>query len=144
MQPIQLSHGLKILRGGCLCGAVEYSTPDNFQYAGYCHCSDCQKFSGSLFNAFGGVPRPTFSVIRGAEHIRRYAKNEESILCFCANCGSSLFADKPRKNIVHIRLGSLLDRQSLAPQFHTFVSEKAPWYQITDGLPQFLTERITS
>lgn len=128
---------MKTLRGACLCGAVEYSTPDDFRYAGYCHCTDCQQFSGSFFNAFGGVPRPTFVVTRGAEHVGKHAKNEESILCFCTKCGSSLYADKPKINMVHIRLGSLLDRQSLAPQYHAYVGEKAPWYRIADGLPQY-------
>ena len=134
---------LKTLHGGCLCSAVEYCTPDDFKYAGYCHCADCQKFSGSLFNAFGGVPRQAFTVIRGAEHIKRFAKNADSLLCFCAICGSSLFADKPTKGMVHIRLGSLRDRPSLAPQFHQFVRDKAPWYQITDGLPQYDFQRNT-
>jgi len=126
-----------LLHGGCLCGAVAYTTPDDFRYAGYCHCTDCQQFSGSLFNAYGGVPRSTFVILRGAERIRRYAKNEESVLCFCGDCGSSLFADKLRMDMVHLRLGTLRDRQSLAPQHHVHVADKAPWYHITDGLPQY-------
>jgi hypothetical protein len=120
---------------------VEYCTSDDFKYAGFCHCTDCQQFSGSLFNAFGGVPRQTFTVIRGQDSIARFAKNEDSILCFCSRCGSSLFADKPMMGMVHIRLGTLRDRQSLAPQFHAFVQDKAPWYQITDGLPQYAAQR---
>jgi hypothetical protein len=134
---------IKILRGGCMCGAVAYSTSDDFKYAGYCHCTDCQQFSGSLFNAFGGVPRESFVVTKGQEHIKRFTKNEESILCFCAICGSSLFAEKPKKEMIHIRLGSLRDHQSLAPQFHAFVQDKAPWYEITDGLPQYDFHKTT-
>lgn len=42
----------KTLRGRCLCGAVEYQIPDTLEYAGYCHCSECRRFSGSAFSAF--------------------------------------------------------------------------------------------
>ena len=47
---------MKKLTGRCLCGAIEYSVPDRFQYPGYCHCSDCRKFSGSSFSVIGGIP----------------------------------------------------------------------------------------
>jgi hypothetical protein len=134
----------RLLRGGCLCGAIEYSVSDEFEYVGYCHCTDCQQFSGSFFNAFGGVSRRHFVVKRGLECISRFPKNEESSLCFCSRCGSSLFAEKRTKDVIHIRLGSLRDRQTLAPQFHAFVVDKSPWVEIRDGLPQFAQARTSN
>jgi len=128
---------MKTLKGGCLCGAVEYSIPDALQYAGYCHCSECRRFSGSIFSAFGGIPKESFHIAKGAENIKHYQKSANTVLGFCNVCGSSLYADKPQKGMIHLRLGTLHDVPSLTPQTHAFVGSKVPWYQIKDDLKQF-------
>ena len=51
----------------------------------------------------------------GEEEIRYYKKSEASNMASCKVCGSSLFADKVAKGLVHIRLGSLVDFPSLKP-----------------------------
>lgn len=127
---------MKELSGRCLCGAVRYAVPDALHYAGYCHCSDCRRFSGSAFSAMGGLPLAQLRILEGAEHIARYVKSGQTVLCFCRNCGSSLYAEKPQRGMVHLRLGTLDEAPALAPQFHSYVASKAPWYAIEDDLPQ--------
>jgi hypothetical protein len=129
------------LKGRCLCGAIEYVVPDDLKYAGFCHCSECRQFSGSAFSAFGGVSKSAFRVVKGAENIKHYKKTEDTILGFCSICGSSLYAEKPKKGMVHLRLGTLADAPSLKPQTHSFVGSMAPWYEIKDDLPQFEAAR---
>jgi hypothetical protein len=34
-------------------------------------------------------------------------------------------------------LGVLVDDPGIRPSFHVFVGSKAPWFEITDELPQF-------
>lgn len=128
---------MKKLQGRCLCGAVAYQVADNFQYSGFCHCSDCRRFSGSACSAMGGVAASEFEVLRGQESIGRYVKSEQSVMGFCRECGSSLFAEKPKKGMVHLRLGTLEEPPSLKPQFHSYVGSKAAWDHIGDALPQF-------
>ncbi len=69
----------KTLRGRCLCGAVEYQIPDALEYAGYCHCSECRRFSGSAFSAFGGIPDSDLEIVKGERHIASYRKSEDSL-----------------------------------------------------------------
>jgi hypothetical protein len=38
---------------------------------------------------------------------------------------------------VHLAMGTLVDTPSIRPTHHIFVGPKAPWYEITDGLPQY-------
>jgi hypothetical protein len=38
---------------------------------------------------------------------------------------------------VHVAMGSLRDVPSIRPSEHIFVGSKAPWFEITDDLPQF-------
>lgn len=132
---------MKEIRGRCLCGAVEYAAPDDLRYAGYCHCTDCRQFSGSAFSAYGGLPKADFRVLKGQDSIAHYRKSENTVLGFCRICGSSLYADKPNKGMIHIRLGTLEQAPSLRPQTHSYVGSKAAWFEIRDELPQFQAAR---
>lgn len=59
------------------------------------------------------------------------------LTAFCGNCGSSLYAEKPKRGMLHLRIGTLDEAPSLRPQFHSFVASKAEWDTICDGLPQY-------
>jgi hypothetical protein len=84
-----------------------------------------------------GIPAEEFVVVQGSEQIKRYMKSENTVLAFCSVCGSSLFAEKPKRGMVHLRIGTLNEAPSLRPQFHSYVGSKAEWDTICDGLPQF-------
>ena len=128
---------MKKLTGRCLCGTVEYEVTDTFKYSGFCHCSDCRRFSGSAASAMAGIEAEEFRIEKGADAITTYEKSASTVLAFCRVCGSSLYAVKPKRNMVHLRLGTLNEAPNLAPQFHSYVGSKATWDQICDGLPQF-------
>lgn len=128
---------MKKISGRCLCGAVEYEVNDNFKYSGFCQCSDCRRFSGSASSAMAGIPLEEFHLLKGEASLKRYVKSDSTVLAFCGHCGSSLFADKPKRGMVHLRLGTLNEAPSLRPQFHSFVASKAEWDSIGDGLPQY-------
>ncbi len=55
----------------------------------------------------------------------------------CGRCGSLLFSVVRDGEYVHVALGSLADPPSLRPTKHIFVGSKAPWFTITDDLPQY-------
>lgn len=128
---------MRRIAGRCLCGAVHYQVNDNFGYSGFCHCSNCRRFSGSASSAMAGIALQEFDILQGQGSIKRYVKSENTVLAFCGNCGSSLYAEKPKRGMVHLRLGTLNEAPSLRPQFHSFVSSKADWDNICDGLPQY-------
>ncbi len=125
------------IKGSCVCGDVKFSVCDQFKYVGFCHCTDCRKFSGSAFSSFGGISKSLLKISQGEEAIGRYEKGSDSILCFCTSCGSSLFSDKPISGLVHIRLGTLEESPSKRPQLHIFTSSRVDWHEISDDLPQF-------
>jgi hypothetical protein len=128
---------MRQITGRCLCGQVKYIVRDNFRYSGFCHCSDCRRFSGSSSSAIAGIGVAEFTVLEGSEKVKRYVKSENTILAFCLNCGSSLYAEKPKRGMIHLRLGTLDEAPALRPQFHSYVASKAAWDTICDGLPQF-------
>lgn len=128
---------METLVGSCLCRKVKIRIPDNFQYMGNCHCSECRKFSGSAFATAAGVKCDELVITEGEKYITYYHKTDDTDLAFCSNCGSSLFSKKLNTNMCNIRLGILDDAPTQKPTFHIFVGSKASWYEITDNLKKF-------
>jgi hypothetical protein len=125
-----------VLAGKCECGAVRYSVADEFLYASNCHCSRCRAATGSAFKPFAGIEREKLQITNGADGL--LIVGEETLNdTRCAKCGSLLFSVVRDGAYVHVALGSLVDSPSLRPTKHIFVGSKAPWFEITDDLPQF-------
>ena len=127
---------MKELKGRCLCGDVEYSIPDNLIYAGYCHCSECRRWTGSPFSASGGVPTLDFKLTKGRDNLICYKKGQHTLSYFCKSCSSMLYGDVEDYDMTFILLGTLDVSPSLKPQWHIYTGSKVEWYEITDNLPQ--------
>lgn len=122
------------LLGSCLCQKVCYQVTDAFIFAANCHCGACRRTTGSAFKAFARIHGEELTVIRGEGDISSFAKgqfNDEH----CKTCGSLLFS-RVDGGCVHVTMGTLIDAPSTSPTDHIFVGSKAPWFTITDALPQ--------
>jgi hypothetical protein len=127
---------MSVLHGKCECGAVRYRVADEFRYALNCHCSRCRAATGSAFKAFAGIERAKLEL--SAEPDALLIVGEELLNdTRCGTCGSLLFSVVREGEYVHVALGSLVDAPSIRPSAHIFVGSKAPWFEITDDLPQF-------
>jgi hypothetical protein len=124
------------LRGACLCGAVQLSVADEFVYAAMCHCSICRRATGSAFKAFAGIERGKLSITRGEDALMAFGE-ENGNDTRCKVCGSFLFSVVRDGEFVHVAMGCLIDDPTIRPTEHIFVGSKAPWFSITDGLPQY-------
>lgn len=126
----------RLLVGRCLCGAVEYAVGDAFEYAGMCHCGDCRRATGSAFKPFAGIGRAALSVTKGRSDTMRYGGDPDHDI-HCRHCGSLLYSVVREGEYVHVAMGTLVDDPSIRPTEHIFVASKAPWFTITDDLPQY-------
>jgi hypothetical protein len=124
------------LTGGCLCGAVGYAVADAFRYAMNCHCSNCRRATGSAFKPFAGIERDRLRIVRGQDAVLTYGDAAGHDV-HCGTCGSLLYSVVRAGAFVHVTLGSLIDEPATRPSMHIFVGSKAPWFTITDDLPQF-------
>ena len=127
-----------LLLGGCRCGAVRYRVADEFLYAWNCHCSRCRAATGSAFKSLAGIEREKLEIVEGADELLVVGEDVEVLNdTRCARCGSFLFSVVRGGDYVHVGMGSLIDVPTIRPQAHIFVGSKAPWFEITDDLPQF-------
>jgi len=126
------------MRAECLCAGIRIEISGKLGPVVYCHCSRCQKASGTAFGANADVRRKYWAFVSGEELIREFESSPGIFRAFCSRCGSPVYSrrrDAP--DVVRLRLGLLSDdpeRRSLA---HFWVQSKAPWFEIADGLPQF-------
>jgi hypothetical protein len=125
-----------MLAGKCECGAVRYRVPDEFLYAANCHCSNCRAGTGSAFKPFAGIEREKLQVTEGQDTLLVWG-DDQGNHTRCGACGSLLYSVVRDGAYVHVALGSLTDEPTIRPAGHIFVGSKAPWYEITDDLPQY-------
>jgi hypothetical protein len=133
----QIGGGI-VHRGSCLCGSVKYTTTAELGPFGYCHCTSCRKASGSAHAANAPVPRGHFHLVAGADELREHESTPGKHRAFCGRCGSPIYARlDAAPDVIRLRLGSLDTPFGERPRAHTWVSDKADWEPIDDGLPQF-------
>ena len=124
-----------MLNGKCECGAVRYRVADEFRYAANCHCSNSRAATGSAFKPFAGIEREKLEVTDGADRLLIWGDADNNHTR-CGVCGSLLYSVVRDGSYVHVALGSLADTPAVKPTEHIFVGSKAPWFEITDALPQ--------
>jgi hypothetical protein len=128
----------KPLQGGCLCGAVRFEITAPFLLAGYCHCTHCQRRTGTGSSANGRVPQHGFRLLQGQDQLRAFQPPTGVPKVFCVTCGSALFSGQPLSDEqVAVRLGALDGDPGIRPQFRQFADSAAPW----EPLPQDDLER---
>lgn len=121
------------LQGGCLCGAVRYEVSAPIISAGYCHCTHCQKRTGTGSSANCRVPQHGFQLLSGADQLRSYRPPTGVPKLFCSICGSALFSGDPfHDEQVAIRLGTFDQDPGLRPHYRQFVDSTAPWEPVPD------------
>lgn len=119
-----------------MCRSVTYEVADEFSYAVNCHCSNCRRTTGSAFKPLAGIEIGKLRIVDGAESTMSYG-DEVTYNVHCRKCGSLLYAVVRDGAYAHIAMGTLVDTPSIRPTHHIFVGSKAPWFEITDDLPQF-------
>jgi hypothetical protein len=127
------------LKGGCGCGAVRFEIDAPLVAAAYCHCTRCQRRSGTAAQASARVRDGTLRVLQGNELLGAWNAGSGLEKVFCSECGSALFARDPDSaQITIVRLGAIDGDPGVRPSAHQFVAYAAPWEPIPDdGLPRF-------
>lgn len=126
------------ISGHCLCGRVRFVIAGRLGPVGYCHCSQCRRASGTAFAANADVRRSDIGFDSGLDDVTEYESSPGKFRAFCSRCGSPVYsrtASDPER--VRVRLGTLDQDPGRRALAHCWVGSKAPWFEITDQLPQF-------
>jgi hypothetical protein len=124
------------IAGGCLCGKVRYSASGDPAFAGVCHCTDCQKFTGSAFAAIVGVPKSALTIQGDLAVYSKTGESGKSIhRRFCPHCGSSVADALP--DIVMLGAGTLDDASWVKPGMQIYCDSAQPWVHLGGDLKSF-------
>lgn len=130
----------EFLTGGCACGAVRYRMNSTPIYVNNCHCTLCQRQTGStsVVNMFieadavessGATTRHSVKAGSGGEHV----------IVRCADCGTAMWSEYPRLGAlgIGVRAGTLDQPERVRPDAVIFTAQKMPWVTLPEGIPHF-------
>jgi hypothetical protein len=127
------------LTGGCLCGAIRFEVTEPLVSSRYCHCTRCQRRTGTAASPGARVAPGSLRWLSGEEQIKVWWPPEGWGKAFCPECGSHLFSqspDDPERRSV--RLGAIDGDPGIRPTARQFVANAAVWEPIPDdGLERF-------
>lgn len=126
-----------MIRGSCLCGTVRYEISGPLDRLTHCHCSQCRKAHGAAFGSYARVKQAEFRFVAGEVDVASYASSPGVRRTFCKRCGARLqFIRESKPEALWLAVATLDEDPRIRPSHHIFVGSKAPWFEITDGLPQ--------
>jgi len=129
------------LRGGCACGAVRYAIHGAPIFVNHCHCTLCQKQTGSVgvVNAF--FERELISQTSGqtSQHIVMSGSGGEHAIIRCADCGTALWSFYPRLGELGagLRVGTMDNPAAFTPDAVIFTANRMPWVALPQDIPHF-------
>ena len=107
--------------------------------AGYCHCTRCQRRTGTAAAVSARIAPGSLRVLAGEDLIRAYEPPDGFAKLFCSACGSALWSRHPTDpDVISVRLGAFDDDPEIRPSYRQFVAYAAPWEPIPDDdLPRY-------
>lgn len=125
--------------GQCHCGQVRYTATVDPHNASVCHCTDCQRISGSAFRTTIRLPNSDLHMTGETKIYKKIAASgTERALVFCPTCGTQMLGmpagDGPKR--ISLRLGTSNQRAQLPPQRQIWCSSAMPWVEGLADVPK--------
>lgn len=127
--------------GRCTCGEVAYRLSADPLVVHACHCTWCQRESGSAFALNGMIETRHIALIQGTPVARELptASGKGQRVMACPGCGVALWASYHGTGpaFSYVKMGTLDDTSDLRPDAHIFTSTKQPWLELSGEVPVF-------
>ena len=127
------------ITGSCLCGEVSYEFTGPVKVFQYCHCTRCQKITGSAHASNIIIDPENFKWLKGEKNVGRYELPEAKHFAssFCKTCGSTLPWITQSKKAMIVPAGTLDNDPKVKPIHNIFYADKACWYENVDTLVKY-------
>ena len=127
------------LTGGCLCGGVRFEVSEPLVSSSWCHCTRCQRRTGSSASPQARATPGSLNILQGEELLRAWEPPDGFAKVFCSSCGGALWSQSQEDpEVISVRMGTFDADPGIRPMWHTFVAYAAPWESLPDdGLPRF-------
>ncbi len=122
------------MKGKCLCGEVEFEVIDKLPNLYQCHCSLCQKSTGSSACSSFIISIDSIKWINGKDKISSYTKENGFKSDFCSVCGSPVPNVMNIGNYMWVPAGLLEDVTNRAIAAHIHLDSKASWEKEVENI----------
>jgi len=106
-----------MIKGQCLCGAVQYQYHAELTQSILCFCQHCRLAQGALFGWNSPIDKSKFQLLQGGEALKEYFHTANKARVFCSQCGSPVYScrtDLP--DVLRLRLGTVTQGVLPAPE----------------------------
>jgi len=128
------------LSGHCLCGGVRFELTEPALAAGYCHCTRCQRRTGTSSSAQAKIDGRTLRLLQGEELLKWWRHPDGGFeKGFCRECGSHLFSRNPDDPTqMSVRMGAFDGDPGVRPSWRAHLASAAVWESVPDdGLERY-------
>ena len=135
------------MEGHCTCGRIRYRMTDRPMFVHACHCSWCQRESGSAFALNALIETDRLSVEGEVQYVMTpSASGKGQEIARCPDCHVALWSHygSLRRKLAFVRVGTLSDPSACPPDVQIFTSTKLPWVLLPGGAPAFAEYYSTS
>jgi hypothetical protein len=125
------------LDGRCLCGKVTYHCDGEPMATLLCHCTDCQRQTGTAFSIVVGVEREALHVDGAVSSFTTVGEDTGEAVHreFCTACGSPIVSlPDATPDLAFIKAGTLNDRSWLEPEMEIWCRSAHPYVTFDDEL----------
>jgi hypothetical protein len=128
------------MEGRCTCGAVTYRLHDKPMFVNCCHCTWCQRETGTAFALNAVIETDRLEVSGPVEYVMTpSASGQGQEIVRCSNCRVAIFShySGTKRLSAFVRVGTLDDPGQCPPGAHIFTSTRLPWVLLDPGTPAF-------
>ena len=119
------------IHGSCHCENIRFEAEVDPGQTTICHCTDCQKLTGSAYRVSVPALAGTFRLVAGEPRI--YVKTGDNgarrAQAFCPECGSRIYASAavPEPERYNLRVGTIRQRRELRPRTQVWCRSALGW-----------------
>ncbi|TAN56426.1 MAG: GFA family protein [Betaproteobacteria bacterium] len=127
------------IEGACTCGAVRYRMTGKPLFVHCCHCSWCQRETGSAFALNAMIESDRVVLLQGDPEVINTPSNsgKGQRIARCPSCRIALWSNYAGAGdaVRFVRVGTLQEPDRLPPDIHIFTSTKLPWVVLPPDQP---------
>jgi hypothetical protein len=123
---------------------VRFELTEPPRSASYCHCTRCQRRTGTAASAQAQVDGRSLRFLEGEQLVKAWRPPGGGWeKCFCRECGAQLFSRHPEDHRqMSVRMSAFDSDPGVRPSWRTYVAYAASWEPIPDdGLERFAEGR---
>jgi hypothetical protein len=136
MQPDQSTHSYE---GGCTCRQVRYRMLDKPLFVHCCHCTWCQRETGTAFALNAMIETERLQILQGEVRVIDTPSNsgKGQRISRCPKCLIAVWSNYAGLGdaVCFVRVGTLDNPGALPPDIHIFTSSKQPWVVLPAATP---------